>query len=280
MPELPEVETVRRQIEPLIADREVVDVQVGWERTLGGLSPRAFGRAVIGARFAAARRHGKQMYLDLVDDDRVHRGHLFVHLRMTGRLEVGDATGATPWDRVVFTLDDGRLLRFIDPRKFGRVLFVREATDILSALGPEPISADYDVDRFAADLRGRRRRIKSLLLDQAFLAGLGNIYVDEALFLARIHPLTPADRIRGQRARRLHTAMREVLEAAIASDGSSFDAFYRTPEGKAGCYQDAHQVYGRSGSPCPRCETTIRRILIDQRSSCFCPRCQPRPRRG
>jgi formamidopyrimidine-DNA glycosylase len=180
--------------------------------------------------------------------------------------------------RARFELDDGSRLVFADVRKFGRLALVRELDEVLPAIGPEPLGDDVDGDWMAAALSARRRLLKPLLLDQSFLAGLGNIYVDEALHTAGLHPLRVSDRVSRAGAATLAQAIKRVLRRAIAAEGSSFDDFYRTPEGRPGRYQDGFLVYGRDGLPCRRCGATIVRLVVGQRGTHVCPRCQPRPR--
>jgi len=165
----------------------------------------------------------------------------------------------------------------MDTRKFGRLLWTPDPALLLAGRGPEPLDGPWDGAAFASALRARRRRIKPLLLDQRFLAGLGNIYTDEALFRARLHPLAASDRVPRSRALALWDAIRATLNAAIEAEGSSFDTFYRTPAGRPGSYQHRFQVYGRAGQACPRCAAKIRRIVIAQRGSHLCPRCQRLP---
>jgi formamidopyrimidine-DNA glycosylase len=279
MPELPEVETVARSLRPMLVGRRFAGCEVRWRRTLGGLAPAAFAAALEGVRVRAVGRRAKWIVLELTRQ-RVPAGVLCVHLRMTGRLQIdpaGEPPG--PWERVRIALDDGRVLRFIDPRKFGRVRFVRRAEEVLGELGPEPLSPEFTSEWLADALHARRRLLKPLLLDQTFLAGLGNIYVDESLHRARLHPLTRSERVSRDSAARLRDSIRAVLGEAIARDGSSFDAFYRTPEGRPGSYQDEFRVYGRKGEPCLVCDTPIRYVVVAQRGSHLCPNCQPRPRK-
>jgi formamidopyrimidine-DNA glycosylase len=276
MPELPEVETTVRLLRGQLEGRTIGSAEVFWARTLGGQRPSEFERAVVGARVRRLRRRAKYIVADL---ERAGRGAgaLLVHLRMTGRLYV-EASRARR-DRFVkleLGLDKGRVLRFLDVRKFGRFRFVDDAELELAELGPEPLSQAFRADWLRRALRGRRRRIKPLLLDQQFLAGMGNIYTDECLFQAGIHPLARSDRIDGARVERLHAAIRSTLRAAIAREGSSFDRFYRTPEGQPGAYQDQFRVYGRGGEPCPECGEPISRVLVGQRGTHFCRRCQRR----
>jgi formamidopyrimidine-DNA glycosylase len=278
MPELPEVETVARSLRPLLVGRRLRVCVVHWKRTLGGLTSKSFAREVEGARVRAVGRRAKWIVIEL---ERAGRpaGVVCVHLRMTGRLQIdlaGEPEG--PWERLRIALDDGRVLRFVDPRKFGRVRFARDPETVLGQLGPEPLGDGFTPDWLAHALRARRRLLKPLLLDQTFLAGLGNIYVDEALHRAGVHPLTRSERIRPQRVEALWRAIREVLAAAIEREGSSFDRFYRTPEGRPGSYQDLFQVYGREGEPCLSCGTLVRRLVVGQRSTHLCPKCQPSPR--
>jgi formamidopyrimidine-DNA glycosylase len=276
MPELPEVETVVRLLRPQLVGRTIASARVFWPRTIGGQRTAEFARAVVGARVVRLRRRAKFIVAELGRGGR-SAGALLVHLRMTGRLYVEAARA--PRDRFVkleLDLDGGRVLRFLDVRKFGRFLHVADAEAELSQLGPEPLSAAFRVEWLARALRERRRRIKPLLLDQQFLAGMGNIYTDECLHRSGIHPLARSDRIDGERVKRLHQAIRATLRAAIAREGSSFDTFYRTPEGKAGSYQDRFRVYGRAGEPCGSCGKPIRRVLVGQRGTHFCGKCQKR----
>jgi len=276
MPELPEVETVARLVRPALVGRTLGRAQVGWRRTLGGTTPAAFARAVEGARVRTVSRRAKWILIELARG-RAAAGVLCVHLRMTGRLEVAPAaTDPGPWERLRLALDDGHVLRFIDPRKFGRFVFTHVPQDVLGELGPEPLGDEFTPESLDAALRARRRLLKPLLLDQSFLAGLGNIYVDESLHRARLHPLARSERVSRTTATDLWREIRSVLTEAIAREGSSFDTFYRTPEGKPGSYQDRFRVYGRTGQPCLTCATPIRYLTVGQRGTHVCPTCQPR----
>lgn len=202
-------------------------------------------------------------------------GEVLVHLRMTGRLVVERAGETPPFARVSVGLDRG-VLHFLDVRKFGRFKFVPlGAPSPLDELGPEPW--DIEADEFHAELMRRKRVLKPLLLDQTFLAGLGNIYVDESLHQAKLHPLTRACDVDRRASGRLFRAIRTTLEDAIEREGSSFDGFYRTPEGQPGSYQHLFRVYGRAGQPCPRCKRKVERIVVGQRGTHLCSRCQPAP---
>ncbi|MEM8712639.1 MAG: zinc finger domain-containing protein, partial [Planctomycetota bacterium] len=169
-------------------------------------------------------------------------------------------------------------LRFLDVRKFGRFRYVSSAEEALEGLGPEPLGETFTADWLYSELRRRRRILKPLLLDQTFLAGLGNIYVDESLFLAGLHPERSAHRVPRERSDALHAAIQSTLRAAIEREGSSFDAFYRTPEGQPGSYQHLFRVYGREGQPCTSCGRAIKRLVVSQRGTHICTRCQPAPR--
>jgi len=273
MPELPEVETIVRQIRPRVVGRRIRAARVHWARTLQHPALERLDRSVRGRTVTRAWRRGKYFVLDLDDGQ-----HLVGHLRMSGRLLVQEEA-APPYARASFALDDGRHLVFTDVRKFGRLAVVRRLGDALPPLGPEPLEAAFDGPWLRRALAARARRLKPLLLDQSFVAGLGNIYVDEALHRARLHPLRPSDRVPGAAAHRLADAIRAVLTAAIAAEGSSFDTFYRTPTGQPGAYQDAFLVYGRAGRPCRTCGRAIRRLVVAQRGTHVCTRCQPAPRR-
>lgn len=280
MPELPEVETVTRQIRPRFEGRRIEACEVRWARTLGGQSPASFTRAVVGARVSRVWRRAKYVIADL-ERGGAPAGALVGHLRMTGRMQVDEGGAAADESaerflKVALELDDGRVFRFIDVRKFGRLQFVERSESLLGKLGPEPLSSEFTRASLHAGLRARRRRIKPLLLDQEFVAGLGNIYVDEALFRSRIHPLARSDRVDARRAGELWRAIRNVLSEAIEREGSSFDVFYRTPEGRPGSYQDRFRVYGRAGKPCTRCREPITRSVVGQRGTHFCARCQKR----
>ncbi len=280
MPELPEVETTVRLLRPHLEGRAIQGAQVRWVRTLGGLSPRRFTRTVCGTRIVRLGRRAKQIVMDLTRGG-TPAGALLVHLRMTGRLYVeAEDHPAAKHVRVALDLDDGRVLTFHDVRKFGRFVHVADAAAALAHLGPEPLDPTFTPEVLDRLLGSRRRRLKPLLLDQAFLAGLGNIYVDEALHEARLHPLRRADTVRRPGVAALHAAIQRVLAAAIERQGASFDRFYRTPEGRPGSYQHEFQVYGRTGKPCRRCGTRIRRLVVGQRGTHICPRCQRVPRRS
>jgi len=219
-------------------------------------------RRVRGQTIRSVRRHGKFIVLQL------DAGTLTIHLGMTGKLLLDAAAG--PYTRALFELDEG-LLVYDDVRHFGRIEWSKELPDRVGALGPDALAVTRE--EFMAMLRGRRSMIKPLLMNQAFVRGMGNIYTDEALFLARIHPRAIASRLSPQRAARLHKAMVDILSAAIALKGSSISD-YVDSDGRKGSFQLHHQVYGREGQPCAVCGSVIRRIVLGSRGTHYCPRCQ------
>ncbi|MBL8861568.1 MAG: bifunctional DNA-formamidopyrimidine glycosylase/DNA-(apurinic or apyrimidinic site) lyase [Planctomycetes bacterium] len=275
MPELPEVETTVRLIRPQLVGRTIRGARVAWRRTVGA---RAFEARVARARITDVRRRAKYFVIEL-ERGRSPAGGLLGHLRMTGRVLVTPAGAPDPeYGKVALALDDGTTMHFVDVRKFGRLVWHADPARELAALGPEPLGEVFTADWLGAALRTRKRALKPLLLDQTFVAGLGNIYVDESLHRAGLHPLARADRVKPREAERLWREIRAVLTEAIAREGSSFDAFYRTPEGKPGSYQEQFRVYGRDGQPCRTCRATIARLVVGQRGTHLCPRCQRRPR--
>ncbi len=281
MPELPEVETVARLIAPRLLGRTITAARVAWKKSAGGKGTAQFTALLAGARFARVFRRAKYIVFEL-ERGGAPAGALLGHLRMTGRMHVEPAAwDPGPYAKIALCLDDGAVFHFIDVRKFGRLVYCRHPQELLEPLGPEPLGPEFDVAWLARALRAKRARLKPLLLDQSFLAGLGNIYVDEALHRARLHPLLASQRLRPEQVERLHGAIQSVLRAAIERDGSSFDTFYRTPTGEPGAYQEEFQVYGRTGKACQTCAAPIRRIVVGQRGTHFCPRCQrpPRPQR-
>jgi formamidopyrimidine-DNA glycosylase len=277
VPELPEVETTVRSIRPRLVGRTITGARVAWRRTVGD---RGFEARVRGARILAVRRRAKYFVIEL-GRGRVAAGAIVGHLRMTGRVLVEPRGAPEPeYGKVALALDDGATLHFVDVRKFGRFVWRADPAPELGALGPEPLSDAFTADWLAHALARRRRALKPLLLDQEFVAGLGNIYVDESLHRAGLHPLATSDRVSRAQAARLCAEIRAVLSEAIEREGSSFDAFYRTPEGRPGSYQHQFRVYGRDGQPCRACGSAITRLVVGQRGTHVCPRCQPRPRRA
>jgi formamidopyrimidine-DNA glycosylase len=271
MPELPEVETIARGLQDVVGQR-IVGVEVLWDRTVVVVERGDFSARVKGQRIDQVGRRGKWLVIRLEGGD-----YLFIHLRMSGRILV-DA-GDAPVDkhaRVLLDLKDERRIRFSDQRKFGRMVLTADPDLVIGDLGPEPLSDDLTAERLGEMLARRRGRLKPLLLNQRFLAGLGNIYTDEALWLARIHPLRTADTLSGDEVERLHEAVREVLGRAIVSGGTTLrDEQYVGADGEAGEFAQQLQAYDRAGDPCARCGTSIVRIVVAQRGTHLCPHCQP-----
>jgi formamidopyrimidine-DNA glycosylase len=277
MPELPEVETSLRDLEPLLRDRTVVAAEVHWPRTVAAPMVDEFLARIVGQRFRAFARRGKYMLFQMEGGDQ-----LIVHLRMTGRLSVEPPEAAVEaHTHVVLTLEDGHRLHFRDPRKFGRIWLVADATTVLRNLGPEVWDKGFTAAALGERLAGRKAAIKALLLDQRITAGIGNIYADEVLFAAHIHPARPAGTLQPAEVKRLHKAIRTLLARAVALGGSSLGGAstnYRRPvgpDGQTGAFQAEHQVFRRTGQPCPRCGAPIERMIVAQRSTHFCPKCQP-----
>lgn len=270
MPELPEVETVARGLREPLVGRTFTGVTVRWPRTIAHPAVDELAQQIVGRRVVAVGRRGKYVVVEL------DRGYLLVHLKMSGRLRVAPA-GEPPDEHThtVFSLDDGQQLHFRDVRKFGRVYLVDAAAQVTAALGPEPLDDAFTLDAFRSLLARRSGRLKSLLLNQAFVAGLGNIYADESLFAARLHPLRRADSLTPEEQQRLYEAIRAVLRRAVANRGTTLDdQGYTDAQGRPGGYQDEIAVYGRKDAPCPACQTPIERLVIGGRSTHFCPRCQ------
>ena len=283
MPELPEVETVVRCLRPQLEGRTIASFRARWPRVTAPALPEEFARQVAGRIIHAVRRRGKYILFDL------DRGHIHLHLRMTGRLLVltDGSTAAQPHVTAEFDLSnlsgtprranaqgqDDRQLVFQDMRKFGRVGYLDDLAPLEVCLGPEPLSSRFTPRAFHRLLQDRQRRIKPLLLDQSFIAGLGNIYVDETLFLARIHPETPASRLTLARTRALHRAIQEVLTESIQHDGTTIINF-QYGEGNTGRYRELLRVFRQAGEPCPVCGTPLAKIRVAQRGTYICPRCQ------
>lgn len=269
MPELPEVETIVRRFHPLVAGRTIVRFTSFWPRQLVP-GPKQVSRALQGRTITVLRRRAKYIVADLDDGER-----LLIHLRMSGRLEQArEGAPMPPHTRAAWDFADGARLLFVDARKFGRIVVGAQARAFLAALGPEPLEPGFTPAALARLLRGSRRRIKPLLLDQARVAGLGNIYTDEALFRAGVHPMTPAGEISPEALRKLTRAIRAVLREGIRRQGTTIDWIY--PEGRM---QDYLNVYGRAGETCRRCGDVIERLLVGQRGTWRCPTCQPDGRR-
>jgi formamidopyrimidine-DNA glycosylase len=247
VPELPEVETVVRGLALRLPGRKVLAVE-------------NIDAPILGEVVGGVRRYGKFILLDFP------AGILFIHLGMTGQLTLSEETSRFTRARIRF---DGGILRYDDIRKFGKVFWDLR----LPVRGPDPL--EMTAQEFAQHAKARRARVKALLLDQRFLRGMGNIYCDESLFQARIHPLAQAAKLSRPRLERLHAAIVSILQSAIAAGGSSISDYVNSA-GERGSFQQQHQVYGKAGQNCPRCGTELRRILVVQRGTTFCPKCQKR----
>ncbi|MBX7144910.1 MAG: bifunctional DNA-formamidopyrimidine glycosylase/DNA-(apurinic or apyrimidinic site) lyase [Oligoflexia bacterium] len=269
MPELPEVETTARYLDERLRGSVIDSARVQWARTVHCPSVRQFCSQLAGSKVLSVGRRGKYIVMCLQHDKNQPQFFLLGHLRMSGSMEVVARNAvASSHDRVVFALRGGRELRFNDPRKFGRLYLVESPNVLLSGLGPEPLSSEYTVADLAKALAGRRSRIKPLLLDQTFLAGVGNIYADESLWCSRIHPLRIADSLKRDEVGRLYRSIRRILHTAIKYQGTDIgDSVV-----EYGNYSP--RVYGREGAPCPRCRTKIQRMVVGQRGTHYCPNCQ------
>jgi formamidopyrimidine-DNA glycosylase len=264
MPELPEVETISRKLKPDLVGRTILSADLRWARTLAFPAPRKFKAHIQGQQILDVGRRAKFLIVYLTEFQ------LLIHLRMSGDLSIRDSTiRPETHDRLVLKLSGNRSLAFNDTRKFGRVWLTADPQDVLGKLGPEPLGADFTPDWLQAALHHRHRQLKPLLLDQTFLAGLGNIYTDEALHMARLHPLTVSDSVTPEQAQALHAAIHSVLKEGIRRNGASFDWVYRGGE-----FQNYFRVYDRKGQECPVCGARIERILVGQRGTHYCPGCQ------
>jgi formamidopyrimidine-DNA glycosylase len=271
MPELPEVETIRCDLLPRVAGRAIVGVRVapGCERLTRFPSPEEFRRALVGQRIEDISRHGKYLFFRLDGGQ-----HLVVHLGMTGALihRLPDAP-RDDYERIIFKLDDKSELRYTDLRKFGALSLVDDLERVRARLGADALSDGFSAEALRARIERRTAPIKAVLMDQAAVAGLGNIYSDEALFLAGIRPRRAARRVRKGEVVRLHKAIGQVLHEAMGHRGSSFRD-YVDADGREGQHQWHVRVYRRTGEPCYICGGRIKRIVVGGRSTHFCPRCQ------
>ncbi len=271
MPELPEVETIARALRPQLVGRTILEADVRWARTVAVPSARKFKAQIKGQQVRGVTRRGKFLTLQL------STLHLLIHLRMSGDLSIREGKiEPEKHDRLILTLtpSPGRRrmqssLVFNDTRKFGRVWLTEHLQEVTGRLGPEPLGSDFTPKWLYAALQHRHRQLKPLLLDQTFLAGLGNIYTDEALHKAKLHPLALSDSVTPKQAGKLHAAIQGILKEAIRRNGASFDWVYRGGE-----FQNHFRVYGREGSACPVCGTTIVKLVVGQRGTHICPNCQ------
>lgn len=273
MPELPEVETVARKIEPDVTGRRIVSADIRWARTIATPSPKTFKEQLAGQRIVGVSRRAKYIILQLEDYN------LLIHLRMSGDLAVRKGKIiAEKHDRLILALKDksGKesYLAFNDTRKFGRVWLTDQPESVLGKLGPEPLGKEFTPQWLYENLQKKNRQLKPLLLDQTFLAGVGNIYADESLHMAKLHPLTVSKAVTPKQAAALCEAIKSVLKEGIRRNGASIDWVYRGGE-----YQNYFRVYDREGTPCLTCGTEIQKLTVGQRGTHVCPKCQPLERK-
>lgn len=264
MPELPEVETFARALKTQLIGKTILSADVRWGRTLAVPSKDQFKKQVAGQKILNVSRRAKYLILDL--------GHynLLIHLRMSGDLVIREGKiKAEKHDRILLHLSDHVSLAFNDTRKFGRVWLTDQPETILGKLGPEPLEKDFTAQWLFENLLTRKRQLKPLLLDQTFIAGLGNIYTDECLHIAKLHPLAVSNTVTQEQAAALHKAIRAVLREGIRRNGASIDWVYRGGE-----FQNHFRVYGRDGEACPVCGTIIQKLTVGQRGTHICPVCQ------
>ena len=269
MPELPEVETITRSLRQekrtgfSVLGQTIEDVVILWKRTIAVPTVEEFKQRIKGQVIREVSRRGKYIVMSLSTDT------LLFHLRMSGDLYQKSETESGKHDRVIFILGNGQRLVFEDARKFGRIWLLSDPQEELGNLGPEPLSKALTPDQFYQMLKSKKRQLKPLLMNQSFLAGLGNIYTDESLFKAKLHPLTKANELNADQAAALLSAIRDTLLEGIRRNGASIDWVYR-----GGDFQNHFCVYGRKGKPCSICGTPIERIVVGQRGTHFCPTCQ------
>ena len=264
MPELPEVETIARKLKPDLVGKTIKEADLRWSRSLAMPSPKKFNEQIQGQKIKDVTRRAKYFILQLSDYQ------LLIHLRMSGDLYVRNGKiNAKKHDRLIIKLSGNKSLVFNDTRKFGRVWLTAMPQDVLGKLGPEPLGRDFTPQWLYSALHKKHRQLKPLLLDQTFLAGLGNIYTDEALHIAKLHPMGISDSVSQKQAKGLHEAIRKVLKEGIRRNGASIDWAYRGGE-----FQNYFRVYDREGEPCNVCGTLIQKLVVGQRGTHVCPNCQ------
>jgi formamidopyrimidine-DNA glycosylase len=275
MPELPEVETIRRQLAPHLEGLTIEDVEILDFRWTRPEPPEYVAGLLAGAKIKHVNRAGKYLIWEL-DDDR----HLLIHLRMTGAL-LFDPPEEPPHTRVRFTLSKGHRIAYVDPRRFGTATLLLSRQDrnayLAKRLGPEPLTPEFTVEHLRKAAKGRKGPVKSFILDQHQIAGVGNIYADEALFRAKVHPLRPAGALTGPQWQALHAGIEQALAAGIDARGASIDDF-RHVDGARGSFQDRFLIHLREGEPCVVCGREIRKLYVGGRGTYVCEHCQPRPR--
>ena len=270
MPELPEVETVKNELIPHIVGRKITGITFFWDGIVKQPTVADFRSRVIGQKITGLTRRGKYLFISMNSDDL-----LVMHLKMSGSLLISRDSSAPPkYTRAIIHLDKNTNVFFRDPRKFGAMWLLKDSSSITDKLGPEPLEADFTPQILAQRLRNRKAPIKALLYDQSVIAGIGNMYADESLFAARIHPLRTGGSLSKDEIERLHHAIQQVLRAAIGNKGASIVNYYR-PSGEPGTAHFEFKVAHGRGKTCPICGGDIQRIPIRNRGTYFCPKCQP-----
>ncbi|MBI4283356.1 MAG: bifunctional DNA-formamidopyrimidine glycosylase/DNA-(apurinic or apyrimidinic site) lyase [Chloroflexi bacterium] len=282
MPELPEVETVKNELSPYIIGRQITDVILLWEGIVRQPSAEEFCSRIIGQKITGITRRGKYLFVSLSSGSAreftTSGDSLIMHLKMTGSLLIGQDSAEPPkYTRAIIHLDKDTKIFFRDPRKFAMMRLVKDKNSIIGKLGPEPLEAGFTTRVLAQLLAKRKAPLKALLCEQTLIAGIGNMYADEALFAAKIHPLRSGDSLSREEVKRLHSAIRQVLRAGISNKGASVATYFR-PDGTRGTAHDEFKVAHGRGKSCPNCGTPIQRIAVRNRGTYFCPRCQPAPR--
>jgi formamidopyrimidine-DNA glycosylase len=269
MPELPEVETIKNELLPHVLGRTISSVDIGWDGMVKHPGAAEFASRVSGLTITGLDRRGKYLFFSLSNGEK-----LVMHMKMTGSLIVNPVDDR--FTRAVFHLDNGTELHFWDPRKFGKMWLEKNVTSVTDKLGPEPLGEKFTVDALERRLKKRTAPIKPVLLDQSIIAGIGNMYADEALFDAKIHPLTIAGELSEDEVKRLHASIIHVLKKALVLKGASVRNYIR-PDGTAGTAHDEFNVAHGVGKNCPNCGTPIERIVVRNRGTYYCPKCQVKP---
>jgi len=270
MPELPEVETVKNELLPYISGRCVTGITLFWEGIVRQPSVKEFRSRIIGQKITDIARRGKYLIISLSSGDL-----LIIHLKMTGSLLVNQDSSEPPkYTRAIIHLDKDTDIFLRDPRKFGIMRLVKDKDSIVGKLGPEPLEADFTPQLLSHRLAKRTAPIKALLCDQGFIAGIGSMYADEALFATRVHPLRAGKSLSQGEVERLHSTIRQILWSAISNKGASVNTYFR-PDGTLGTAHFEFKVAHGRGKFCPNCGTSIERIVVRNRGSYFCPKCQP-----
>ncbi len=269
MPELPEVETIKNELLPYVLGRKIRDVDISWEKMVRWPSVPEFRARVTGQIILNLSRRGKYLFFHLGSGEK-----LVMHMKMTGSLLIDPPD--EKFIRAVFRLDNGMRICFRDPRKFGVMWLAGDESAVAEKLGPEPLDKGFTKATLVAILRNRKAPVKPVILDQSVIAGIGNMYADEAIFEAKIHPERSAGSLSDAEITRLYRAIRRVLRAAIKSKGASVQNYYR-PDGDIGSAHDEFRVAHGTGKDCPRCGTPIKRIVVRGRGTYLCPKCQPEP---